>query len=91
MTVSLPASVAKEFEAVRRAERRSPAGLVREALRVYLRVSPALTPTKAQRVAMQRGRLEVARGQYLTLSELSDALAAANRTKRTKGTRKSSR
>ena len=91
MTVSLPASVAKEFEAVRRAERRSPAGLVREALRVYLRVSPAIVPTRTQRTAMQRGRLEVARGHYATVNELSDALATSNRAKRAKGARKSSR
>ena len=78
MTISLPPAMAREFERVRKAEHRTQSELVREALRAYFnpelaaRIArlPVYTPTKRELLAIEKGRAEIARGEYVTLDEL---------------------
>ena len=46
------------------------------------------TPTKIELAAIRKGRAEFKRGEYVTLNELHDELAAARHQKRKKRTRK---
>lgn len=75
MTVSLPPDMVKEVEKVRKMEHRTRSELVREALRNYfLRYLPAAEGSKAEVLAIQRGRAEFRRGKYVTLDQLTHAL-----------------
>jgi hypothetical protein len=49
------------------------------------------TPAKGERVAINKGRAEFKRGEYVTLAKLHDELETGRRQKRSKGTGKSSR
>lgn len=89
MTVSLPPEMVEQFEKVRQAEHRTRSELVREALRVYF--YRVVEPTKSELAAIRRGRGEIARGQYVTLEQLRDALATSRRKTRAKSPRKNSR
>jgi len=63
----------KEFEKVRRAESRTRPELVREALDAHFASRyPAVTPSKAELVAIRRGRAAFARGEFVSLGELLD-------------------
>ena len=82
MTISLPPSMVKEFEKVRNAERRSRAELGREALRYYIESRFRIVePTKAELAALNRGRREIEKGDFISFEQLVDDLAAANRKK----------
>ena len=92
MTISLPPAMLQEFEKVRKAEDRTRSELVREALRRYFESRyPEVKPTKAELAAIRRGRAEIKRGEYVTLEELLDDLAAANRKAGAKRDQKNSR
>ncbi len=85
MTVSLPPEMARKVEKVRRVEHRTRSELVREALRVYFSSRfPVVTASKAELVAIRRGRAEIRRGEYVTLEQLLHALESKNRKRRTK-------
>ena len=92
MSISLPPSMTRQFEHVRRAEKRTPSDLVREALRHYFasRV-PVVEVTKAELAAIRRGRAQIRRGQYVAFEQLQDALATHHRQARPKAARKASR
>ena len=77
LTISLPPDMAREVEKARKAEHRTSSELWREAMRAYLRSRnlPVYTPTAAELRALQRGRAEIGRGDYLTLDELRASLA----------------
>ncbi len=47
-------------------------------------------PTEAEAAAIRRGRAEVERGEYVSLSQLRDELDAPRQQKRKKTTRKNS-
>jgi predicted transcriptional regulator len=85
-TISLPSEIAEAVEKTRKAEHRSRSELFREAVRVYLaaRTSPAYTPTAAELRALDKGRAEIRRGNYLTLDELLASLASHRPKVRTK-------
>lgn len=81
LTVSLPPEMAEALEAVRRAEHRTRSELVREALRLYpgfIRLRAARLPTEEATqedlAAMEEGRREIERGDYVTLNQLRDEL-----------------
>jgi predicted transcriptional regulator len=84
--LDLPPRMAKQVENVIRKERRTPAELMREALRTYLwlRGLPEETPTAAEIRAIRRGRAEIKRGQFVTLDQLSDELESPRRKARSK-------
>jgi CopG family transcriptional regulator/antitoxin EndoAI len=63
MTVSLPPALARQIEEVQKIESRTRSELVREALRVYVETRyPAVQPTKAELLALRRGRAAFQRG-----------------------------
>lgn len=71
MTVSLPPDMVKKVEKVRKMEHRTRSELVREALRSYfLRYLPAAEASKAEVLAIRRGRAEFQRGKYVTLGHV---------------------
>ena len=92
MTISLPPAMARQLEKVRKQEHRTRSELMREALRHYFdsRV-PEVTPTRAEMAAIRRGRAEIKAGRFVTLEQLRNELALANRGPRSKGPRKASR
>jgi predicted transcriptional regulator len=92
MTISLPPAMAKQLEKVRKQEHRTRSELMREALRHYFdsRV-PEVTPTRAEMAAIRRGRAEIKAGRFVTLEQLRNEMALANREPRAKGARKVSR
>jgi predicted transcriptional regulator len=95
MTVSLPPAMMRDVERVRKTERRTRSELVREALRLYFnpelaaRIArlPVYTPTAAERRAIEKGRAEIARGEYVTVDELFRNLDRRRRKARAKGHR----
>ena len=91
MTVSLPPGMVRTFEKVRKAESRTRSELVREALRHYFDARfRTVEPSKAELLAIRRGRAEIARGRYVSIEQLRDDLAAPHRKTRSKTARKAS-
>jgi metal-responsive CopG/Arc/MetJ family transcriptional regulator len=82
--ISLPPAMAREVDAAMRRERRTRSELVREALRAYLRT---YTPTASEKRAIARGRVEISRGDYVTLDQLHAELERLNLKKRVQVTR----
>jgi predicted transcriptional regulator len=85
LSVSLPPEMLEELDRVRKAEHRTRSELVREAFRLYfVRRYGEVKPTRRELRALERGRAEIARGEYVTLDQLHRALAAPRRTTRRK-------
>jgi predicted transcriptional regulator len=92
MTISLPPAMAKQMEKVQKKEHRTRSELLREAWRHYFESRyPEYTPTKAEIAAIRRGRAEIERGDFVTLEQLDNKLASANRSPRSKSSRKAPR
>ena len=95
MTISLPPEMMKQVERVRKTEHRSRSEVMREALRLYFnsglaaRIArlPVYTPTAAERRAIEKGRAEMARGEYVTVDELFQDLDSRRGKARAKGHR----
>jgi predicted transcriptional regulator len=91
VTISLPPAMAKQMEKVQQKEHRTRSELLREAWRHYFESRyPEYTPTKAEAAAIRLGRAEIKRGEFVTLEQLDHELATANRSPRTKSSRKAS-
>ena len=87
MTISLPPAMAKQMAKVQKEEHRTRSELLREAWRHYFKSRyPLYTPAKAERAAINKGRAEFKRGEYVTLAQLHDELAVARHEKRKKRT-----
>jgi predicted transcriptional regulator len=86
MTISLPPKMVAHVEKVRQAEQRTRSELVREALRVYF--SSIVEPTTAELSKIRRARAEIARGKYVTLEDLRDAVDTPRRKKRRRRSKK---
>ncbi len=70
LSVTLPAELYAEVEAVSERERRSRADIVRDALALYLaRRIPVAEPTPEEREAIREGQEADERGEYVTLEE----------------------
>src|ERR1700676_5020322 len=92
MTISLQPGMAQQMAEVQEKEHRTRSELLRAAWRLYFESRyPVYTPTKAERAAINKGRAEFKRGEYVTLTEIHDELASARHQKRTKGTAKPTR
>ena len=92
--VTISSEMAEEFERVRKAEKRTPSELVREALRTYftfLHRFPEVRPTKSELAAIRRGRQAYARGEYAPLEQVVHDLATGGSKTRAKSPRKTSR
>jgi predicted transcriptional regulator len=84
--LDLPPDLARQVQSVIRKERRTPAEVMREALRTYLwlRGLPEETPTAAELRGIRLGRAEIKRGHFVTLDQLSDELESPRRKARAK-------
>ena len=70
ISISLPPALRQQFEEVRKKESRTKSELMREALRVYFDTRyPEVTPTKAERTALRRGRAAYKRGDAVSLNQ----------------------
>jgi Arc/MetJ-type ribon-helix-helix transcriptional regulator len=91
MTVSLPPTLIRQFEEVRKKESRTRSELVREALRVYFESRyPAVPPTKAELTALRRGRAAFDRGDALPLKKFLHDVEPPHHHSSTKGISKTS-
>ena len=80
MTISLPQEMIDQVEKVRKAEHRTRSELVREALRTYFSARFGEAPvTAAELRAIRRGRVQIRRGEYVSLDELFNDLESKNR------------
>ena len=92
ITVSLPRTVVKEVERVRRLENCSRSNVIGEALRRYLlHRFPAVRATKADLAAMRRARAEIKAGKFVTLDQLLHGLDTPDRKASGKRTPKNTR
>ncbi len=86
LTISLPPAMLRQIERVRKAEHRTRSELVREALRRYFSAEiRTVAPTPRELRAIQRGRAEIKRGEYVTLDGLLHDLASARGPKSRQG------
>ena len=93
ITVSLPRAMAAKVEKVRKAEQRTRSELVREALRTYFELAsrfPEAEATPAETRALDRGRKQVARGEYVTLDQLHRELAKLDTPRRSRRSKRPS-
>jgi Arc/MetJ-type ribon-helix-helix transcriptional regulator len=94
-TISLPPAMSQAVERARKAERRTRSEIVRDALRLYfnpalaLRIArlPVYTPTARELRELEKGRLEMRRGELLTLDEFFSHLESPAPKARPKGRR----
>jgi Arc/MetJ-type ribon-helix-helix transcriptional regulator len=82
ITISLPPAMVRQFEAVRKKESRTRSELVREALRAYFEARySAVQPTKAELMALRRGRAAFRRGDAVSFNQfLNDVEPRSRRT-----------
>jgi metal-responsive CopG/Arc/MetJ family transcriptional regulator len=77
LVVSIPPSMMREVERLKKAEHRTRSELVREALRAYFALAarfPQEEATPAEIRALVRARREIASGDYVTLEQLEREL-----------------
>ncbi len=79
VTISLPAEMLDELDRVRQREHRSRSDLIREALRRYVAGAPArkipiVDPEPGEFDALEYGRQQTERGEYVLLEDLLDDL-----------------
>ena len=80
-SVSLPAELYEQAEAVRKAEHRTRSELVREALRLYIdrfRRIPVVQPTSQDARMLKEGWSAYRSGDYVTLEELHHEMAGSH-------------
>ena len=87
VTISLPTEMLEELDRVRTREHRSRSGLLREAFRRYVagestRRIPIVDPEPDELDALERGRAQTARGEYVLLKDLLDDGDADGRARR---------
>ena len=82
----------KQMEQVQKEEHRTRSELLREAWRQYFeRRFAVYTPTKAELQGIRRGRMDIKRGNSVTLEQLKHEVEFANRAPRKKDSRKTTR
>ena len=84
LTISLPEAMAEAAERARKAEHRTRSELFREALRVYLGQLQIAEATPEEVAAADRGKAEMAAGDYVTLDQVRDDVARSSRQLRRK-------
>jgi predicted transcriptional regulator len=104
ITISLPKAMSRQVDRLCKAEQRTRSELFREALRSYVRERawlagfepratklPVYTPTRHERVAIEKGRAEMRRGEFVTLDELFKKVEGRHSAAGRKGNRSRSR
>lgn len=87
VTISLPEEMLSAADQQGRRELRSRSELFREALRHYLARVPVDDATADEIAAINRGRAEIARGDFINLDELVHDLGPHHRKKRPQSAR----
>jgi metal-responsive CopG/Arc/MetJ family transcriptional regulator len=87
VTISLPTDMLEELDRVRKREQRTRSELLREAVSRYLasepmRQIPIMDPEPGELEAIERGRVQTARGEYVLLEDLLNDLDADRRKRR---------
>jgi predicted transcriptional regulator len=90
VTISLPEDVLRAADEVALTQEWSRSALVEDALRWYLRVQelPCEEATPAEIEAIERGRAEIARGEFVTFEEIKRDLEVDLLKERTKKSQK---
>ena len=90
ITISLPEDVLRAADEVALMQEWSRSALVEDALRWYLRVQelPCEEATPEEIEAIERGRAEIARGEFVTVEEIKRDLKADLLKERTKKSQK---
>ena len=90
ITISLPEDVLRAADEVALMQEWSRSALVEDALRWYLRVQelPCEEATPEEIEAIERGRAEIARGEFVTVEEIKRDLEADLLKERTKKSRR---
>jgi metal-responsive CopG/Arc/MetJ family transcriptional regulator len=81
VTISLPTDMLEELDRVRKREQRTRSELLREAVSRYLASEPMqqipiMDPEPGELEAIERGRVQTARGEYVLLQDLLNDLDA---------------
>jgi len=86
ITISLPEDVLRAADQVAHTQESTRSALVEDALRWYLRVQelPCEEATPEEIEAIERGRAEIARGEFVTFEEIKRDLEADLLEERTK-------
>lgn len=87
VTISLPEEMLAATDRQAQLELRDRSELIREALRRYLTRIPVEDATSEEMTAIERGRAEIARGEFVTLDQLLHDLDPHRRAKRRKAAR----
>jgi predicted transcriptional regulator len=87
VTITLPAEMLEELDRVRKRERRTRSALLREAFRCYVSGEPArripiADPEPGELDALEHGRTQTARGEFILLEDLLDDLHVDYRARR---------
>jgi predicted transcriptional regulator len=90
ITISLPADLLRAADKAALTQERARSALVEDALRWYLRIQelPGEEATAAEIAAIERGRAEIARGEFVSFEEIKRDLAADLLEERTKKSQK---
>jgi predicted transcriptional regulator len=86
ITISLPEDVVRAADEVALTQERACSALVEDALRWYLRIQelPCEEATPEEIAAIERGRAEISRGEFVTFEEIKRDLEADLLEERTK-------
>jgi predicted transcriptional regulator len=86
MTISLPPQIMEYLESYRQKHDFTRSELVRHALReLFYKQTPVYKPTKSELRAIQEGREEIKKGNFVTWEEMRGKLGYKNRAKSKKG------
>ena len=90
ITINLPEEVLRAADEVARTQARTRSALVEDALRWYLRIQelPCDEATREEIEAIERGRAEIARGEFVTFEAIKRDLEADLLEERTKKSEK---
>jgi|SRR6516164_2495441 len=93
VTISLPAEMSEELDRMRKCQHRCRSELLREAFRCYLSSEPARRIPIADRDpreldALEHGRAQTVRGEFMLLEDLLNDLDADRRARRGKKSQK---
>jgi predicted transcriptional regulator len=92
ITISLPEDILRAADEVAHAQEATRSALVEDALRWYLRIQelPRDEATSEEIEAIERGRAEIARGEFVIFEEIKRELEADLLEERTKKSEKAS-
>jgi len=83
LSISLPSEMVTLVDRAAKVEHRTRSELIREALRAYLgRRIPVVEVSKEELATIERGRREIARGEYVTLDQVLHGVDSTARTQR---------